>query len=147
MDGQGKGFIQKKYEKQILKGSLYEIFEERHFQGFFYIEDGSRIYGLKDIQRNKGLCNAIRIKCHINTIFNWPGNSPDFNPIENMWRILKQGLRNRNPHGGWIIIQLKAALINIWEHEITIEDFNKYINFISERLAKVRARRGAQTPY
>ncbi|PQE05391.1 Transposable element Tc3 transposase protein [Rutstroemia sp. NJR-2017a BBW] len=35
MDGQGKGFTQKKYEQQILQGPLREIFAERYSQGFF----------------------------------------------------------------------------------------------------------------
>jgi len=87
------------------------------------------------------------LECYINTFIDWPGNSPDLNPIENVWRILKQKLRNRNPHGGWSIIQLKEALQDIWENEITVQDFNKYIDSLPQRIAKVLARKGAQTPY
>ena len=147
MEGQGQGFTQKKYEEQILRGPLAGIFEERHSQGFFCVEDGSRVHGLKDTKRNKGICNAARLECYINTFIDWPGNSPDLNPIENVWRILKQKLRNRNPHGGWSIIQLKEALQDIWENEITVQDFNKYIDSLPQRIAKVLARKGAQTPY
>lgn len=148
MDGDGKGFTQKKYEEQILRGPLKDIFAdgERQSQGFFCVEDGSRVHGLKDTKRNKGLCNATRVECHIYTL-PWPGNSPDLNPIENVWRILKQRIRNRNPYGGWSLEQLKDALINIWENEITVEDFNKFIDSMPQRIWKVIARRGAQTPY
>lgn len=145
MDGQGKGFTQKKYEAQILRGPLREIFKERH--DFFCVEDGSRVHGLKDTKRNRGLCNSARIECHIATLLDWPGNSPDLNPIENVWRILKQRLRNRNPHGGWSLEELKAALIDIWDNEITVEDFNKFIDSMPQRIRKVIARKGAQTPY
>jgi hypothetical protein len=137
MDGQGKEFTQKKYEEQILRGPLKGIFEERHSQGFFCVEDGSKVHGLKDTKRNKGLCNATRIECHINTLIDWPGNSPDLNPIENVWRILKQRLRNRNPHGGWSLEQLKDALVDIWNNEITVEDFNKFIDSMPQRIRKV----------
>ena len=27
----------------------------------------------------------------------WPANSPDFNPIENSWALLKEKIRQRNP--------------------------------------------------
>jgi len=147
MDGQGKGFTQKKYEQQILRGPLQGIFEERHSQGFFCVEDGSRVHGLKDTKRNGALCNSARIECHIRTLLDWPGNSPDLNPIENVWRILKQKLRNRNPHGGWSLEELKAALVDIWDNEITVEDFNKFIDSMPQRIRKVISRKGAQTPY
>jgi hypothetical protein len=111
------------------------------------MEDGSKVHGLKDSIRNKGLCNTARIECYINTILDWPENSPDLNPIENVWRILKQRLRNRNPYGGWTLRELKEALSDIWNNEITVQDFNKFIDSIPERICKVLARRGAQTPY
>jgi transposase len=30
-------------------------------------------------------------------LLDWPANSPDLNPIENIWGILKEGVRKRNP--------------------------------------------------
>lgn len=144
-EGQGVGFTQKKYEEQILRGPLKDIFQES--KGFFCVEDGSRVHGLKDTKGNQGLCNAARIECYINTLLDWPPSSPDLNPIENIWRILKQRIRNRNPHGGWSLIQLKEALVDIWENEIKVEDINKFIDSLPERISKVRLRRGAQTPY
>jgi len=48
--GQGQGFTQKKYEEQILRGPLGQIFEERHSQGFFCVEDGSRVQALKTLK-------------------------------------------------------------------------------------------------
>jgi transposase len=67
------------------------------------------------------------------------------NPIENVWRILKQKLRNRNPYGRWSLKDLQEAVLNIWDNEIIIEDFNKYIDSLLKRLEKVRFRKGAQT--
>jgi hypothetical protein len=53
-------------------------------QGFFCVEDVSRVHGLKDAKGNHGLCNAARIECRINTLIDWPPSSPDLNPIENV---------------------------------------------------------------
>ncbi len=36
-------------------------------------------------------------------------------------------------------------MVDVWENEITVDDFNKYIDSILERLEKVRFRKGAQT--
>ncbi len=152
-EGEGKGFTQKKYEKQILRGLLGDIFKERNGQyigdfctgeTYFVVEDGSKVHGKKDTKGNQGLCNKARVECFIYSI-DWPPCSPDLNPIENLWRILKQRLRNRKPYGGWTLEELQEAILDIREHEITVEDFNKYIDSLPERLEKVRFRKGAQT--
>jgi hypothetical protein len=113
-------------------------------EGYFVVKDGSKVHGKKDTRKNKGLCNKARVECFIYSI-PWPSYSPDLNPIENVWRILKQRLRNRKPHGGWGLQELKEAVVDVWENEITVDDFNKYIDSIPERLEKVRFRKSAQT--
>ena len=91
-EGEGKGFTQLKYEKQILRGLLGEICKERNGRSigdfcagedYFIVEDGSKVYGKKDTRRNKGLCNKARVECFIYSI-DWPPYSPDLNPIENV---------------------------------------------------------------
>jgi hypothetical protein len=37
---------------------------------------------------------------------------------------------------------LKAAILDIWENEISIELINRFIDTIPERIAKVRLRKG-----
>jgi transposase len=112
--GEGKGFTQRKYEDQILHGLLGDICRDKHAQsiGLFYIdddyfvvEDGSRVHGKKNTKKNRGLCNKAQVECFIYSI-DWPPSSPDLNPIENMWRILKQALRLRKPFGGWSLKEL-----------------------------------------
>jgi len=114
--GEGKGFIQRKYEVQILRGLLVEIYTEKYSQkqslgafcvdeDYFVIEDGSKVHGKKDIKKNMGLCNKARVKCFIYLI-DWPPSSLDLNLIENVWRILKQKLRNRGPYGSWSLKDL-----------------------------------------
>jgi hypothetical protein len=111
---------------------------------YFVVKDGSIVHGKKDTKANKGLCNKARVECFIYSI-DWPPSSPDLNPIENVWRILKQALRRRKPFGGWSLRELQEAVLDIWENEVTVEAFNKYIDSLPERLAKVRFRKGAQT--
>jgi hypothetical protein len=107
----------------------------------FYVEDNSQVHGKKDTKKNYGLCNAVRLECHINSI-DWPPSSPDLNLIENIWRVLKQKLRNRNPYGGWNLEDLKKVILDIWEKEITMELINGFVEAMPERLEKVRLRKG-----
>jgi len=138
-EGEGKGFTQEKYAEQILRGPLMDIFKQPG--DYFCVEDNSSVHGKSDSKKNKGLCNAVRLECHIYSI-DWPPCSPDLNPIENIWRVLKQRLRNRKPHGGWTLLDLKQAMVDIWEKEISINLINSYIDTMPERIAKVRVRKG-----
>jgi len=138
-EGEGKGFTQRKYADQILRGPLKEIFEQPG--DFFCVEDNSKVHGKVNTPQNHGLCNAVRLECHIYSI-DWPPCSPDLNPIENIWKVLKQKLRNRNPHGGWALEDLKNAILDIWENEISIDTINRFVDSIPRRLEKVRLRKG-----
>ena len=122
-EGEGKGFTQKKYEDQILRGLLADICKERQAkkqslrafctkENYFVVEDGSRVHGKKDTKKNQGFRNKARVECFIYSL-NWPPLSLDLNPIENVWRILKQKLRNRKPLGRWSLKDLQEAVLDI----------------------------------
>ena len=97
------------------------------------MEDNSKVHGKTDTRQNHGICNAVRLECHIYSI-DWPPCSPNFNPIENIWKILKQRLRNRNPQGNWTIEDFEKAIINIWDNEISIETINRFVDTMPQRL-------------
>ena len=41
----------------------------------------------------------------------WPSSSPDLNPIENVWGLLKNRIRRRNPRS---VQQLKKSILLEW---------------------------------
>ncbi len=45
------------------------------------------------------------------TVLDWPANSPDLNPIENLWCIVKRKMRDTRPNNA---DDLKAAIKASW---------------------------------
>jgi transposase len=73
-----------------------------------------------------------------------PPDSPDLNPIETIWRIIKQRLKSR----GLITdpTELRRAIEEEWD-KITIKEINKAIASMPKRVAAVNERNGLPIPY
>lgn len=78
-------------------------------------------------------------------LLDWPGNSPDLNPIENLWSIVKMELRKRDCT---TLDKLRAAIINIWFDDPKIEEHcAKLVESMPERVNQVILNRGGHTKY
>ena len=109
--------------------------------GLYFMQDGAGPHASKKtfrfLQRNR-----IQLQP-------WPGNSPDLNPIENAWHLLKARLRKRfrdprkRPHteAEWI----KAAQEE-WE-QIPQEVLNRLVDSVPRRFAACIKARGGHTKY
>jgi len=75
---------------------------------------------------------------------NWPGNSPDLNPIENLWEILKKKFADKQPSS---IESLKEAIKEVWIKEISAEYCNNLILGIPRRIQAVIKSKGGHTKY
>ena len=66
----------------------------------------------------------------------WPANSPDFNPIEHIWTLMKSRIQTHHGHEQITSLpQMKLVLQEEW-NKITIEEINKEVNKISSIIAK-----------
>ncbi len=78
-------------------------------------------------------------------LLDWPGNSPDLNPIENLWSIIKMELRKRDCATQ---TKLTQAIIDIWFRDPTIEEkCLKLIDSMPKRVKQVIFNKGGHTNY
>lgn len=75
----------------------------------------------------------------------WPPSSPDLNPIENIWGLLKQRINRRipQPHTKEA---LRAAVLDEWD-KITVEEIQHYVDTMPRRIQEVLAVDGGHTKW
>ena len=73
----------------------------------------------------------------------WPSRSPDLNPLENFWDVLKQRVALRNPQNR---NQLLQYIINEWQN-IPQNSIRNYIMSMPSRCRAVIRARGGHTAY
>ena len=64
---------------------------------------------------------------------NWwssPPESPDLNPIENIWGTMKQAIRNR--HKPRTLLQLEETIKHYWNMKVCAQVCTRYINHIKK---------------
>ena len=103
-----------------------------------YVEDGAGPHGQRGIL--KGAKERVGIPVHKR-----PSTSPDLNPIENVWRLLKQRIKARSPFPN-TVPKMREAIQEEWD-KLQPGDWNEYIDSMPERIREVVARKGMQTPY
>ena len=73
------------------------------------------------------------------------GNSPDMNPIENLWESLKNEIHSEPISTKRELIQ---KLINVWFHSEKNSRFCKnFIECMPERIKALKSSKGRQTKY
>lgn len=83
------------------------------------------------------------LKNYVNVLEDWPSMSPDLNPIENLWSIMKQRVFELQPKTKEDLI---ASIIAVWE-SITQELISNLINSMPERLKEVVKNNGDHINY
>lgn len=85
-------------------------------------------------------------------LLDWPPYSPDLNPIENLWSILKQEIYKRYPHYSTLPSNdatkrlLIATATEVW-HKIEVKVMRKLVSSMKRRLKAVIRAKGWYTKY
>ena len=135
----GEKMNTERYLEQVLDGKLFDFWQSSMKEcGHVYVmEDGAPYH--------QGVASKRRIQLKEDGWEGWgprtwPSNSPDLNPIENVWPILKRQVRARRDE-----IHSKQDLIRIlleeWE-KVPIESINNICDSIKERVQKVIQAKG-----
>ena len=77
-------------------------------------------------------------------LFEWPGNSPDLNLIENLWTNMKNKVSLKQSLSGAKMIK---AIKEVWVKEISKEYCQSLIERMPKRIKAVIKNRGGHTKY
>ena len=81
--------------------------------------------------------------CQISYFKDWPGNSPDINPIENLWGLMKRQLRDLDTSS---VPKLITAIQQLWAG-FSAEYLQRLADSVPRRLKEVLIRKGNTTRY
>jgi transposase len=76
-------------------------------------------------------------------VIDWPSNSPDINPIENLWGIIKTNVERRMPKN---LAELERFMIEEW-HNISQDIVNNLIRSMKERCILIIQNNGERIAY
>ncbi len=131
--------------KSTVNAAIYQEILEH-----FMLPSADKLYGDADFIFQQDLAPSHTAKGtkswfndHGVTVLDWPANSPDLNPIENLSGIVKRKMRDTRPNNA---NDLKATVKETWA-SIPPQQCHKLITSMPRRIEAVIKAKGAPTKY
>jgi len=102
---------QDQYNTVLQKSFLPQLTEWFPQRNYIFMQAGAPCHTAKKVTR---FLEDNEVK-----LLSWPGNSPDLNPIENVWNILKRKVTVMKPTTKR---SLTECLLSVWYHKSNIRD-------------------------
>ena len=106
------------------------------YSTIIFMHDGAPCHRFKIVKKFLG-------ENHV-TALDWPGNSPDLNPIENLLSKMKDLVVVKQPSSGKVLIQ---TIKEVWMQEISADYCNSLIASMPRRLEAITKVKGGHTKY
>lgn len=134
-----EGTMRQDQYKQVIETILLPYLKEKRLtsRSFTFMQDGAPCHTAKSIKSYLKLKNI--------PLLEWPGNSPDLNPIENVWSLLKQEVNKFEITNR---ATLKEKIISEWKNNLKIKKMIKScIESMPRRIKEVIKAKGGNTKY
>lgn len=133
------GTMRQDQYKEMLRDQLLPQLREwfPNGEGFVFMQDGAPCHNARSV---KAFLEEENVP-----LLPWPGNSPDMNPIENVWELMKREVAKE------VITnktQLIEKIIYAWNHHPRMQEtVQACINSMPKRIEALIASKGASTKY
>lgn len=124
------------YIESVIRPIIYPLRDELG-DNFIFMDDNARPHRARTVQEVLEQGDITRL--------DWPANTPDMNPIENMWDFVSRAIHKRmNPPQN--AEELAAAAVEEWNN-IPQEIINRLIVSMHRRVNMLLINRGGHSDY
>ena len=120
----------------VLRENLLPAIDKFEISSPIFMDDSAPCHRAKKVNEWKTENGIIQL--------DWPGNSPDLNPIENLWSHLKQKIRKK-PNS--TLNALISNIFSVWENDICKSYLQNLIHSMPKRIKMVIKAKGDSIKY
>ena len=134
-----EGTLRQDQYKKIIETKLVPQLKDwfKNGERFVFMQDGAPCHTAKSVM------NFLRER-NI-PLLSWPGNSPDMNPLENLWELVKKRVNRINITTRQ---QLIEQLIAVWHRDPDVADLaRRCIDSMPRRIEALKKAKGGTTKY
>jgi transposase len=131
----------------VLERCLVPFYRRNPNRNFIFMQDNAPIH----VNRTRRVRGVIRtgtldwLQARNIPVLEWPPNSPDLNPIENLWGIMVRRIYAENKQYK-SVKELKKAIVRAW-HSVDQEIIDNLVLSMENRIFQVINRNGGPIDY